>query len=143
MAEALRLPVLPLNDDVLLPGMVLPVTLDSAAQAAVDASSSSAGKKLLVVPRLDGVYGAVGVLATLEQVGRLPSGEPAAIVRATERVRIRNGVPGAGAALWVEAATVEDGVPTAGTADLATEYKRLVVSVLQTRGNWQTIDSIQ
>ena len=143
MAEALRLPVLPLNDDVLLPGMVLPVTLDPAAQAAVDASSSSAGKQLLVVPRLDGVYGAVGVLATLEQVGRLPSGEPAAIVRATGRARIGTGVPGAGAALWVEAMPVEDTTPTASTAELATEYKRLVVSVLQTRGNWQTIDSVQ
>ena len=44
---------------------VLPVTLDSEAQAAVDASASSAGKQLLVVPRLDGVYGGVGVLATL------------------------------------------------------------------------------
>src|SRR3954447_668409 len=143
MAEALRLPVLPLNDTVLLPGMVLPVTLDPESQAAVDASASSAGKQLLVVPRLDGVYGAVGVLATLEQVGRLPSGEPAAIVRATGRARIGTGVPGAGAALWVEAVPVEDTAPTADTAGLAAEYKRLVVSVLQTRGNWQTIDSVQ
>jgi ATP-dependent Lon protease len=143
MAEALRLPVLPLNDDVLLPGMVLPVTLDSESQAAVDASVSSAGKRLLVVPRLDGVYGAVGVVATLEQVGRLPSGEPAAIVRASGRARIGTGVPGAGAALWVEATPVEDTAPTADTAELAAEYKRLVVSVLQTRGHWQTIDSVQ
>src|SRR4051794_14683580 len=143
MAEALRLPVLPLNDSVLLPGMVLPVTLDSESQAAVDASVSSAGKRLLVVPRLDGVYGAVGVVATLEQVGRLPSGEPAAIVRANGRARIGTGVPGAGAALWVEATPVEDTAPTADTAELAAEYKRLVVSVLQTRGHWQTIDSVQ
>jgi ATP-dependent Lon protease len=143
MAEALRLPVLPLTDDVLLPGMVLPVTLDAAAQAAVDAAQSSADSRLLVVPRIDGVYSAVGVLATLEQVGRLPSGDPAAIVRAAGRVRIGTGVPGAGAALWVEATPVDDTAPTANTAELATEYKRLVVSVLQTRGNWQTIDSVQ
>src|SRR3954470_7453097 len=143
MAEALRLPVLPLNDSVLLPGMVLPVTLDPESQAAVDASASSAGKQLLVVPRLDGVYGAVGVLATLEQVGRLPSGEPAAIVRATGRARIGTGVPGAGAALWVEAVSVDDSAPTHRTAELAAEYKKLVVSVLQSRGNWQTIDSVQ
>ena len=143
MAEALRLPVLPLNDDVLLPGMVLPVSLDAEAQAAVDAAQSSAGSRLLAVPRLDGVYSGSGVLATLEQVGRLPSGEPAAIVRAAGRVRIGTGVPGAGAALWVEATPVEESPPTADTAELATEYKRLVVSVLQARGNWQTIDSVQ
>src|SRR3954451_9971333 len=143
MAEALRLPVLPLNDDVLLPGMVLPVTLDAEAQAAVDASVASAGKRLLGVPRLDGVYSAVGVLATLEQVGRLPSGEPAAIVRGTGRVRIGTGVPGAGAALWVEATPVADSAATGSTAELAAEYKRLVVSVLQTRGSWQLIDNVQ
>ena len=39
------LPVLPLTDAVLLPGMVIPVTLDSATQAAVDAARTSAGDK--------------------------------------------------------------------------------------------------
>ncbi|RBY83713.1 endopeptidase La [Geodermatophilus sp. TF02-6] len=142
MAEGIRLPVLPLNDDVLLPGMVLPVTLDPEAQAAVDAAQASAGSRLLVVPRLDGVYSGSGVLATLQQVGRLPTGEPAAVVRATGRARIGTGVPGAGAALWVEATPV-DGTPATGrTAELAAEYKKLVVSVLQTRGNWQTIDTV-
>src|SRR3954454_18086278 len=143
VTETLRLPVLPLVDDVLLPGMVLPVTLDGEAQAAVDAAQASAGSRLLAVPRLDGVYSGFGVLATLEQVGRLPSGEPAAIVRATGRVRIGTGIPGAGAALWVQAATVDDGAPTGRTAELAAEYKKLVVSVLQSRGNWQTIDTVQ
>src|SRR4051812_16508226 len=123
--------------------MVLPVTLDGEAQAAVDAAQASAGSRLLAVPRLDGVYSGFGVLATLEQVGRLPSGEPAAIVRATGRVRIGTGIPGAGAALWVQAATVDDGPPTRRTAELAAEYKKLVVSVLQSRGNWQTIDTVQ
>ncbi|MGZ4606455.1 MAG: endopeptidase La [Blastococcus sp.] len=143
MTEVLRLPVLPLVDDVLLPGMVLPVSLDAEAQAAVDAAQASAGSRLLAVPRLDGVYSAFGVLATLQQVGRLPSGEPAAIVRATGRVRIGTGIPGAGAALWVEATTVDDSPTTARTPELAAEYKKLVISVLQSRGNWQTIDSVQ
>src|SRR3954468_12074590 len=123
--------------------MVLPGALDAEAQAAVDAAQASAGKRLLAVPRLDGVYSAFGVLATLQQVGRLPSGEPAAIVRATGRVRIGTGVPGAGAGPWGEATPVEESAPTGRTAELATEYKRLVVSVLQTRGHWQTIDSVQ
>src|SRR3954470_16659751 len=143
MTETLRLPVLPLVDDVLLPGMVLPVTLDGEAQAAVDAAQASAGSRLLAVPRLDGVYSGFGVVATLEQVGRLPSGEPAAIVRATGRVRIGTGIPGAGAALWVEATEIHDSPATARTLELAAEYKRLVVSVLQSRGSWQLIDNVQ
>ena len=64
------------------------------------------------MPCLDGVYSAFGVLATLQQVGRLPSAGFVAIVRATGRVRIGTGIPGAGAALWVEATTVDDSLPT-------------------------------
>src|SRR4051795_10258770 len=143
MTETVRLPVLPLVDDVLLPGMVLPVTLDGEAQAAVDAAQTSAGSRLLAVPRLDGVYSGLGVRAPLDEVGGLRSGEPAAIVRATGRVRIGTGIPGAGAALWVQAATVDDGAATGRTAELAAEYKKLVISVLQSRGNWQTIDTVQ
>ena len=96
MTENLQLPVLPLADAVVLPGMVIPVTLDEPErQAAVDAARSADGK-LLAVPRLDGDYGAVGTVAVIEQVGRLPSGEPAAVVRGLTRARIGSGVPGPG-----------------------------------------------
>ena len=54
MTETLKLPVLPLTDSVLLPGMVVPVRLDEPEiQAAVDAASN-VDRKILVVPRLDG-----------------------------------------------------------------------------------------
>ena len=95
------LPVLPLTDAVLLPGMVIPVTLDATTQSAVDAARATGDKKLLAVPRVDGEYGSVGVVAAIEQVGRLPSGEPAAVVRGLSRARVGSGVPGHGAALWV------------------------------------------
>src|SRR3954466_11558053 len=108
--------------------MVLPVTLDGEAQAAVDAAQASAGSRLLAVPRLDGVYSGFGVLATLEQVGRLPSGRTAAIVRATGRVGIGTAAEGAGAALWVQAATVADGAPTGRTAEPAADYKNVAVA---------------
>ena len=40
------LPVLPLTDQVLLPGMVIPVTLDPATQAAIDAARANADSGL-------------------------------------------------------------------------------------------------
>jgi len=86
-------PVLPLADAVLLPGMVIPVTLDAATQAAVDAARTTSNQQVLAVPRLDGEYGSVGTLAVIEKVGRLPSGEPAAVVRGLSRARIGSGVP--------------------------------------------------
>ncbi|GLH97701.1 endopeptidase La [Phytohabitans aurantiacus] len=137
------LPVLPLTDAVLLPGMVIPVTLDQTTQAAIDAARTSSEKKLLAVPRLDGEYGPVGTIATIEKVGRLPTGEPAAVIRGIARARIGSGVPGPGAALWVEAAELTEPAPTGRTRELAREYKTLVTSLLQRRGAWQVIDAVE
>jgi ATP-dependent Lon protease len=143
MTETLKLPVLPLADSVVLPGMVVPVRLDQPdIQAAVDAAQS-VDRKVLVVPRLDGKYAAVGTIAVLEQVGRLPSGEKAAVVRGEGRAQIGSGVTGPGAALWVEATPVADGPVTGRATELAKEYKALVVGILQQRGAWQVIDSVQ
>jgi len=143
MTETLKLPVLPLTDSVLLPGMVIPVRLDEPEiQAAVDAADS-VDRKILVVPRLDGRYAAVGTVAVLEQVGRLPNGEKAAVVRGEVRARIGSGVTGPGSALWVEAEPVTDPAPTGRVLELAKEYKALVVSILQQRGAWQVIDNVE
>jgi ATP-dependent Lon protease len=141
------LPVLPLTDSVLLPGMVVPVLLDTTTQAAVDAARAHGGaaaeSRVLAVPRIDGEYGSFGTVATIEKVGRLPSGEPAALIRGTARARIGAGVPGPGAALWVEATPIDEPAPTGRARELAREYKALMTSVLQQRGAWQVIDAIE
>ncbi|GAA3073700.1 endopeptidase La [Pseudonocardia yunnanensis] len=143
MTETLKLPVLPLADSVVLPGMVVPVRLDEPdVQAAVDAANS-VDRKVLIVPRLDGKYAAVGTIAVLEQVGRLPSGERAAVVRGEGRAQIGSGVTGPGAALWVEATPIPDPPVTGKATELAKEYKALVIGILQQRGAWQVIDSVQ
>src|ERR1700712_4538293 len=119
-ADTRTLPVLPLDDAVVLPGMELPVETAAAdVRAAVDAaraassSASSPGRpgdspEVLLVPRLGGHYAAVGTIAVVEQIGRLPGGAPAALVRGTERAHIGVGTTGPGAALGVEATVVED-----------------------------------
>src|SRR5256885_16453532 len=135
------LPVLPLPDAVLLPGMVIPVTLDAGTQAAVDAARASGDNTLIAVPRLDGGYGAVGTIAVIEKVGRLPSGEPAAVIRGLSRARIGSRVPGPGAALWVETTPFDEPEPAGKARELAREYKTIVTSILQRRGAWQVIDA--
>ncbi|WP_203961778.1 endopeptidase La [Actinocatenispora thailandica] len=141
-----ELPVLPLSDTVVLPGMVVPVTLDSERQAAVDAARTATTSRdtpgLLLVPRIDGHYAAIGVVAEIVKVGRLPGGEPAVVVRATNRARIGTGVNGPGAALWVQADKITDPAPSARTAELATEYKSVLTSILQQRDAWEVIDRI-
>ena len=143
MSQTLDLPVLPLANEVVLPGMVAPMALDNETQAAVDAARSAADSQLLLVPRVDGSYGGDGVIAVIEQVGRLPNGEPAAVVRGVRRAHIGAGVSGAGAALWVQATLVEESDITDRTRELATQYKAVVISILQQRDAWQVVDNVQ
>jgi ATP-dependent Lon protease len=135
------LPVLFLSDLVVLPGMVVPIGLDDAAQAAVDTARTSSDGELLLAPRLEDRYASHGVVATVERVGRLMGGGPGAVLRAGRRARIGSGVTGPGAALWVEVEPVEETV-TDHARELAEEYKRLVVAVLQRREAWQIIDQV-
>ncbi|GAA0410043.1 Lon protease [Acrocarpospora corrugata] len=137
------LPVLPLDDEVVLPGMVVPLDLsDSEVRAAIEAAQATGAKKphVLLVPRIDGHYGAVGVTAVVEQVGRLPGGEPAAVVRGVSRARVGTGTTGPGAALWVQATVVEPVESDAET--LMKEYKALTTTILQKRGAWQVVDAV-
>ncbi|CAL9295800.1 endopeptidase La [Streptomyces sp. SudanB182_2057] len=151
-AFTLTLPVLPLDDEVVLPGMVVPLDLsDAEVRAAVEAAQAAArsepGKpKVLLVPRVDGTYARTGVLGTVEQVGRLADGDPGALIRGRSRVRIGAGTTGPGAALWVEGAGVEEGVPEplpGQVAELVKEYKALATSWLRKRGAWQVVDRVQ
>ncbi|MGW0250209.1 endopeptidase La [Nocardia goodfellowii] len=122
--------------------MVVPIELDEAAQAAIDAARAAKADQVLIAPRLDNGYASYGVVATIEQVGRMRGGAPAAVLKAERRAKIGHGVTGPGAALWVEAEPVESGAADGRTKELAAEYKKLVVSVLQRREAWQIIDAV-
>ncbi|MCC4322443.1 MULTISPECIES: endopeptidase La [Streptomyces] len=155
LSTPLTLPVLPLDDEVVLPGMVVPLDLSDtevraaveAAQAAARSSGSGGGKpKVLLVPRVDGTYAGIGTLGTVEQVGRLSDGDPGALIRGVRRVRIGAGTTGPGAALWVEGTTVEEIVPDplpGAVTELIKEYKALATSWLRKRGAWQVVDRVQ
>ncbi len=151
MPETLSLPVLPLDDTVVLPTMVVPLDLSSAepraaveaARLAAAAAGDDAEARVLLVPRPDGHYSPVGTLATIEQVGRLPSGERAAVVRGTARVAIGSGTVGPGQALWVQGTVIDEPAPTPQATELAREYRGLAAAILQKRGAWQFVDVLQ
>ncbi|MEU1986222.1 endopeptidase La [Nocardia sp. NPDC019395] len=141
MTTPLNLPVLFLTDPIVLPGMVVPIELDESAQAAIDAAQAAKTGTVLLAPRLTEGYAAYGVIASVDQIGRMRGGTPAAVLKAERRAKIGHGVTGPGAALWVEAEPVEDQTADGRTRELADEYKKLVVSVLQRREAWQMIDA--
>jgi len=157
MSETLTLPVLPLDDEVVLPGMVVPIELsDTEVRGAIEAARNSRGlgrgpgirsednARVLLVPRIGerGLAG-VGTLAVIEQVGRMPGGEPGAVLRGVSRVRIGSGTTGPGAALWVEGTVISETGQGPRADELAKEYKSLVIATLQSRGAWQVVDMIR
>jgi ATP-dependent Lon protease len=143
MNDVIHLPLLSAPDLVVLPGMVVPVELDGHSRPVIDAAQAGSDGTLLLAPRLADRYPTHGVVATIEQVGRLPGGAPAAVLRAGSRARIGSGVQGTGAALWVEAEIVEEGPLDDHVRELAEEYRKVVIAILQRRNAWQVIDSVQ
>jgi ATP-dependent Lon protease len=133
--ETLTLPVLPLRSGVMLPGMVFTIGLETdEAKAAADVVGTSGGM-LLLVPHIDGRYGSVGVVAEVVERGELPGGLPALVVSGQRRALIGTGVPGTGAALWVEAEPVDEATPNdERTAALAREYRAVLENILLSRG---------
>jgi ATP-dependent Lon protease len=122
--------------------MVVPVELDDAARTAVDAAQASESGKLLIAPRLEDRYPTYGVIASIVQVGRVPGGGAAAVVRGEKRAHIGSGTTGPGAALWVEVTEAPDAEPTDETKALGAEYKKLLLAMLQRREAWQIVDVV-
>ncbi|WOC11938.1 endopeptidase La [Gordonia sp. MP11Mi] len=143
MSENISVPVLFVPDLVVLPGMVVPVPLDDAAQAAVDAARASDDGKILIAPRLDDRYPTHGVIASIVQVGRVAGPEQyVAVVRGEQRAHIGTGTTGPGAALWVEVDLVDDTPADEQTRQLAADYRKVVLAMLQRREAWQVIDAV-
>jgi ATP-dependent Lon protease len=133
--DTLTLPVLPLTDDVVLPGMVVTLALETdEAKAAADAAAK-AGNTLLLVPRHpDGRYARVGTIARIENRGNLPGGMPALVIRATARAEVGLGVIGETSGLWVHASPVDDGEITDAVNQQATELRAALRALFEALG---------
>jgi ATP-dependent Lon protease len=145
--NTLTLPVLPLDDDVVLPTMVVPLDAsDSEVRASIAAANAAAEgdarPQLLLVPRINGKYAPIGTLAVIEQEGRLPNGKPGVVLRGLARVTIGAGTVGPGAALWVHGTIADEPPASSRAAELAREYRGLAAAILQKRGAWQVVDAL-
>ncbi len=128
------LPLLPLTTGVVLPQMVVTLALETdEARAAADAAIAG-DQRVLLVPRVDRRYAAVGTIAVIEEAGDLPGGIRALVVRGEKRAVIGTGVPGTGTALWVEAHVVDEPEITERAVELAKEYRAVVENILDARG---------
>ncbi len=129
------LPILPLSHGVVLPHMVVTVAIETDEARAALAAGASAGRLVLLVPRLEGRYASIGTVARIEDRARLSGGTEAVVLRGLGRARIRSGVAGTGEATWVEAEELgEPSPPSERARELAREYRAVVENVLEAQG---------
>ena len=162
MSQELVLPILALDDEVVLPGVVVPLdfsdadvrtAVDAAQAASAERSPASSGirstkpeaanARVLLVPRREGRYSSIGTVGVVEQIGRVRGGQQVVVVRGVKRVRVGAATTGPGAALWVAATTLDDIPSTEDLTDAMREYKGILSSILQQRGAWQMVDGVQ
>ncbi|HET6794002.1 MAG TPA: endopeptidase La [Acidimicrobiales bacterium] len=128
------LPLLPLTNGVVLPGMAVALGLETPEARAAAEAARSAGGRLLLVPKVGDRYASVGTVAEVDDLGSLPGGMDAVAVRGVARARIGAGVPGTGSALWVSVEPVAE-VPAGPRAvELAREYRAVMEGILEQRG---------
>jgi ATP-dependent Lon protease len=128
------LPLLPLTTGVVLPGMVVTLTIESdEARAAIGATAEGDDALLMTVPRVDGRYARVGVVAKIEDVGRMRNGVEAVVIRGLHRATVGLGVAGTGEATWVQIESADEPV-TERARELAKEYRGAVEAITDARG---------
>ncbi|MFN8103038.1 MAG: endopeptidase La [Acidimicrobiia bacterium] len=113
--------------------MVVNVAVESAEARAAIAAASRGDGTAVVVPKVDGVFAAVGTLAKVEAVPAV--GETQLVMlRGLERVMVGAGELGDGEALWVGTTSVDEGSADPARVDtLSREYKALAAEVLEAR----------
>jgi len=137
------LPILQLDDAVVLPGMTVPLAIEGDNQQAAVAAAQSGNRRLLLVPRVGGTFSAIGTVAQLVESGKLPTGADVSILQGLHRARIGSGQSDIGGALWVQVEPLPDGDPTDSARELAREYRALIESLLESRGASRVIEAVR
>ena len=108
--QGVTLPLVAVPGGVVFPGTVVTLTLDAdEARLAIEAARVNT-QRVLLVPRHEGRYASVGVIAAVESVGDLPMGGRAAILRGVQRGRVGAAVASEQGGLWVNVEPVAEGV---------------------------------
>src|SRR4029453_1185022 len=122
------LPRRPLTSGVVLPGMVVTATLETAESQAATQAARDAGQLLVLVPKIGDRYARIGTVGKIEDAGELPGGQTAIVVRGLYRAQISAGVAGTGTATWVEIQQIDEPAPSTRARDLAREYRAVIES---------------
>ncbi|HMG97363.1 MAG TPA: LON peptidase substrate-binding domain-containing protein, partial [Gaiellales bacterium] len=133
------LPLLPLDDGVILPNMAIAIaiTSDEARAAFDDALATDGPPRLVIATRREGQFSPIGVVAELDgQPAMLPGGHRGATIRALHRAELGQGQgEGIGGALRIAVTEHPDPLEVSEHAhELAREYRIVIEEILEARG---------
>jgi ATP-dependent Lon protease len=137
------LPILQLDDVVVMPGMTATVAVESDTQRAAMTAAQSGNHLILLVPRVGGRFSGIGTVAQVVETGQLPSGAEVSILKGLHRARLGGGQSDIGGALWVQVEPLPDGDPTDAARELAREYRALIENLLELRGAGRAIEAVR
>src|ERR1700693_4024877 len=137
------LPVLPMDDVVVLPHMSVPLAVAGDSQKAAIEAARQGNRLILLVPRIDGQFGKIGTVARLGESAELPTGAEAFIIRGEYRARLGSGQADIGGALWVKADPIPDGEPSEKAIERGREYRAMLENLVESRGIPQVIQFLR
>jgi ATP-dependent Lon protease len=138
------LPVLPMDDIVVLPHMSVTLAVEGDDQKAAIEAARQGNRQILLVPRIDGKFGTIGTAGRLGESADLPTGAEAFMIRGEYRARLGSGQADIGGALFVQADPLLDPEPpTEKALELAREYRALLENLVESRGVPQVVQFLR
>src|SRR5881392_3366289 len=138
------LPVLPMDDVVVLPHMSVTLAVEGDNQKAAIEAARQGNRLILLVPRIEGKFGGIGTVARLGESAELPTGAEAFMIRGEYRARLGSGQADIGGALWVKADPILDPEPpTEKYQELGREYRALLKNLVESRGVPQVVQFLR
>src|SRR2546428_11317327 len=138
------LPVLPMDDVVVLPHMSVTLAVEGDDQKAAIEAARQGNRLILLVPRIEGKFGTIGTAARLGESAELPTGAEAFMIRGEDRARLGSGQAAIGGAPWAKADPIPDPEPpTEKALDPAREDRALPENLVESRGVPQVVQFLR
>ena len=133
LSTIVTLPVVSLPGGVVFPGAIVTIALDTDDARTALAAGVSTDNQVLLVPQLEGRHATVGTIAKIENVGELPNGQHAAVLRGLQRARIGAGVVSEQAGLHVQVEPLAEAMATVRVDGMARELRVVVQEIASAR----------
>ena len=137
------LPVLPMDDVVVLPHMTVTLAVEGDNQKAAIEAARQGSRLILLVPRIDGQFGKIGTVSRLGESVELPTGAEAFMIRGEYRAHLGSGQADIAGALWVKAEPVTEPEPSEKAIELGREYRAMLENLVESRGVPQVVQFLR